>query len=183
MITHWVRQSFEEVLNCSPDSLGMEIVYDVAHNIAKLEEHEFAGSKQKLYVHRKGATRAFGPGASEIPDKYRSIGQPVLIPGDMGTASYVLVGTKTAMTETFGSTCHGAGRQMSRHAAIKRFRTDDIINNLLDKGIYLKATSRKVIAEEAPGAYKDVDSVVDVTHGAKISLKVAKMRPLGVVKG
>lgn len=183
MITHWVRQSFEEVLKRSADEVGMEIVYDVAHNIAKLEEHDIEGKRRKVYVHRKGATRAFGPGAPEIPAKYKSFGQPVLIPGDMGTSSYILLGTQNAMTETFGSTCHGAGRIMSRHAAINKFRTDAIINSLREQGIYLKATSRKVVAEEAPGAYKNVDNVVDVTHGAGISLKVAQMRPLGVVKG
>jgi tRNA-splicing ligase RtcB len=183
MITHWVRQSFEEVLKRSASELGLGIVYDVAHNIAKSEVHLVDGKKKKVYVHRKGATRAFGPGAAEIPDKYRSIGQPVLIPGDMGTSSYVLTGTSEAMTETFGSTCHGAGRVMSRHAAISRFRADDIIRKLFEKGIYVKASTRKVVAEEAPDAYKDVDNVVDATHGAGISLKVARLRPLGVVKG
>jgi tRNA-splicing ligase RtcB len=183
MITHWVRQSFKEVLNRSADELGLEIVYDVAHNIAKLEEHVVDGKRKKLYVHRKGATRAFGPNSPEIPAKYGSIGQPVLIPGDMGTSSYILVGTEKAMNETFGSTCHGAGRVMSRHAAISRFRADDIIRTLLEQGIYIKASSRKVVAEEAPDAYKEIDYVVDITHGAEISLKIAKMKPLGVVKG
>jgi tRNA-splicing ligase RtcB len=183
MIVHWVRQSFEEVLKRSADDLGMEIVYDVAHNIAKLEEHIFEGKRRKVYVHRKGATRAFGPGNVEVPDKYRAIGQPVMIPGDMGTSSYVLVGTETAMKETFGSTCHGAGRLLSRKAAVRKFGSEFIINELKKKGIYIRAASPKVVSEEAPGAYKDVDSVVDVTHGAGISQKVAKMRPVGVVKG
>ncbi len=183
MIVHWVRESFEEVLHKSADSLGMEIVYDVAHNIAKQEEHIVDGKRRKVYVHRKGATRAFGPGHSEIPEKYRSIGQPVLIPGDMGTSSYVLVGTDKAMAETFGSTCHGAGRVMSRSAATRKFRGDSIISELQQRGIYVRAASRKVVAEEAPEAYKNVDNVVEVTHGAGISLKVARMRPVGVVKG
>lgn len=183
MITHWVRQSFEEVLNKSADELDLQIVYDVAHNIAKIEEHLVNGKRKKLYIHRKGATRAFGPGAAEIPDKYRAVGQPVLIPGDMGTSSYVLTGSENAMKETFGSTCHGAGRVMSRHAAISKFRADDVIRRLLEKGIYVKASTRKVVAEEAPDAYKDVDNVVNTTHGAGISIKIAKMRPLGVVKG
>ncbi len=183
MIVHWVRESFEEVLHKSADELGLEIVYDVAHNIAKEEEHIFEGKRKKVYVHRKGATRAFGLGQKEVPDKYRSIGQPVLIPGDMGTSSYVLVGTDKAMTESFGSTCHGAGRVMSRHEATRRFWGDKIISELGEKGIYVRAASRKVVAEEAPNAYKNVDNVVDTTHGAGISLKVARMRPLGVVKG
>ncbi len=183
MITHWVRESFEKVLNRSADELGLEIVYDVAHNIAKLEEHVVEGKRKKVYVHRKGATRAFGPDSSVIPQKYKSIGQPVLIPGDMGTSSYILVGTAKAMKETFGSTCHGAGRVMSRHEAISRFSADDIIRELLEQGIYVKASTRKVVAEESPDAYKDVDYVVDTTDGAEISLKIAKMKPLGVVKG
>ncbi len=183
MITHWIRESFEQVLKSSPEDFGLEIIYDVAHNIAKAEEHNIDGKKRKVYVHRKGATRAFGPGNEALPKQYRDLGQPVLIPGDMGSASYVLLGTKTAMDETFGSTCHGAGRVMSRHAAISQFRADDIIRNLSEKGIYVKASTRKVVAEEAPGAYKDVDSVVDTTHGAGISLKIARMKPIGVVKG
>lgn len=183
MIVHWIRQSFEEVLHKNADELGLEIVYDVAHNIAKLEEHVIDGKRKKVYVHRKGATRAFGPGMAEIPEKYRDIGQPVLIPGDMGTSSYVLVGTEKAMNDSFGSTCHGAGRRMSRSAATRNFRGDKIITDLQAKGIYVKAASTKVVAEEAPDAYKDVDSVVEVTHGAGISKKVARMQPLGVVKG
>jgi tRNA-splicing ligase RtcB len=183
MIVHWVRQSFEDVLRKSADELKMEIVYDVAHNIAKQEEHIVDGKRRKVYVHRKGATRAFGPDNAEVPDKYRALGQPVLIPGDMGTSSYVLKGTDKAMEETFGSTCHGAGRVMSRQAATRKFWGETVISELQSKGIYVKAASRKVVAEEAPGAYKNVDSVVEVTHGAGISLKVARMRPLGVVKG
>jgi tRNA-splicing ligase RtcB len=183
MITHWVRQSFEDVMSRPAEDMGLKIVYDVAHNIAKSEEHIIDGKRREVFVHRKGATRAFGPDSKEIPANYKSIGQPVLIPGDMGTSSYVLLGTEQAMNETFGSTCHGAGRVMSRHAAISRFRAEDIIKKLFDKGIYVKASTRKVVAEEAPGAYKDVDDVVETTHGAGISKKVAKMQPLGVVKG
>ena len=183
MIVHWVRQSFESVLHQSADELGMKIVYDVAHNIAKEEEHLIDGKRKTVIVHRKGATRAFGPGHVEITDKYRSIGQPVLIPGDMGTFSYVLVGTESAMSETYGSTCHGAGRMMSRSAATKRFSGNQIIDELLQRGIYVRAASKKVVAEEAPDAYKNVDSVVETAHGAGISKKVARMRPVGVVKG
>jgi len=182
MIVHWVRESFEKVLGESAENLDMGIVYDVCHNIAKLEEHEINGKKRKVYVHRKGATRSFGPGKREVPLKYRDVGQPVLIPGDMGTESYLLSGTKTA-EETFGSTCHGAGRIMSRNEATRRWRGEHIMNELKKKGIYAHPASWKVMAEEAPDAYKDVSEVVNITHGAGISLKVAKLLPLGVVKG
>jgi tRNA-splicing ligase RtcB len=183
MIVHWVRESFEQVIGKSADELNMEIVYDVAHNIAKYEEHEYEGKRENMYVHRKGATRAFGPDAPGIPDKYKSTGQPVLIPGDMGTASYVLAGTNQAMKDSFGSTCHGAGRVMSRTEAVRRFYGETIKKELGKQGIYVQAASKKVVAEEAPAAYKNVDNVVDVAHGAGISLKVAKLKPLGVVKG
>ncbi|HEB37547.1 MAG TPA: RtcB family protein [Thermoplasmatales archaeon] len=183
MIVHWVRESFHQVLNTSPEELGMHIVYDVCHNIAKLEEHEIEGKKRKVYVHRKGATRAFGPGRKEIPLKYRDVGQPVLIPGDMGTASYVLRGTKQAMEETFGSTCHGAGRVMSRHEATRKWRGEAIFNMLKQRGIYAHPASWKVMAEESPDAYKNIDDVIRITDGAGISKKVAKLLPLGVVKG
>ena len=182
MIVHWVRQSFEKVLNESAENLGMDIVYDVCHNIAKLEEHEIDGEKRMVCVHRKGATRSFGPGSEEIPSKYRDVGQPVLIPGDMGTESYLLHGTKEA-EKTFGSTCHGAGRVMSRTRARKNWRGESVGKELNKKGIYVHPASWKVMAEECPDAYKDVSKVVNVTHGAGISLKVAKMVPLGVVKG
>jgi tRNA-splicing ligase RtcB len=182
MIVHWVRESFEKILNQRADDLDMGIVYDVCHNIAKLEEHEVDGKKQKVYVHRKGATRSFGPGKPEVPLKYRDVGQPVLIPGDMGTESYLLRGTKNS-EETFGSTCHGAGRIISRTQAIHRYRGEQIMNELRQRGIYAHPASWKVMAEEAPDAYKDVSEVVNVTHGAGISLKVAKLLPLGVVKG
>lgn len=182
MIVHWVRESFERIMNASAEDLGMHIVYDVCHNIAKLEEHEVNGKKKKMYVHRKGATRSFGPGRKEVPLKYRDVGQPVLIPGDMGTESYLLHGTDKA-EETFGSTCHGAGRVLSRTRARKNWRGEDIVRQLKNKGIYVHPASFKVVAEEAPSSYKDVRNVVDVAHGAGISRKVVKFVPLGVVKG
>jgi len=182
LIVHWVRESFEKVLKNSAEDMDMGIIYDVCHNIAKLEEHEIDGKKRKVYVHRKGATRAFGPDKTEVPPKYRSVGQPVLIPGDMGTESYLLKGTKEA-EETFGSTCHGAGRVMSRHQALKKWRGEQIIKELKKRGIYVHPASFKVAAEEAPGAYKNIRSVVEVAHGAGISKKIAKLVPLGVVKG
>ena len=182
MIVHWIRESFERILNEKAEDLDMGIVYDVCHNIAKLEEHVIDGKKRKLIVHRKGATRSFGPGKKEIPMKYRDVGQPVLIPGDMGTESYLLRGTKEA-EETFGSTCHGAGRVMSRHQAVKQWRGERVQEDLKKKGIYVHPASWKVMAEEAPGAYKDVSEVVNVTDGAGISRKVVKLMPLGVVKG
>ena len=182
MIVHWVRESFEKILQQPAEQLDMGIVYDVCHNIAKFEEHEIDGKKQKVYVHRKGATRSFGPDKKEVPLKYRDIGQPVLIPGDMGTESYLLRGTKNS-EETFGSTCHGAGRVLSRTAAVHRYRGEQIMNELKKKGIYAHPASWKVMAEEAPDAYKNVSEVVNITHGAGISVKVAKLVPLGVVKG
>lgn len=183
MITHWVRESFERTFDRSAKDLGLHIVYDVAHNMAKLEEHRVNGEKKLVYVHRKGATRAFGPGNPAIPEQYRKIGQPVLIPGDMGSASYLLVGTQKAMEETWGSSCHGAGRQMSRHAAIKKYPTDVVLEKLEHMGIYVRAASRRVVSEEAPGAYKNIDEVVEISHQAGIAKKVARMVPVGVVKG
>jgi tRNA-splicing ligase RtcB len=183
LILHWVRESFEKALGTSAEKLGMNCVYDVAHNICKLEEHEFEGKRRKLYIHRKGATRAFDSSRTEVPPKYRSVGQPVLIPGDMGSASYVLVGTAGAMKETYGSTCHGAGRLMSRTSATKRFSVNEVVSLLQSRGIYIKAASKDGIIEEAPGAYKDVDEVVSVAHGAGISKMVARLKPLGVMKG
>jgi len=182
MIVHWVRESFEKILGSSAEDLEMNIVYDVCHNIAKFEEHETDGKKRKVYVHRKGATRSFGPGRKEVPLKYRDVGQPVLIPGDMGTESYLLHGTKKA-EETFGSTCHGAGRVLSRHQALRQWRGEDIVRQLKSRGIYVHPASFKVAAEEAPGSYKNIRNVVDITHGAGISRKVVKFIPLGVVKG
>ena len=183
MITHWTRESFEQVLGDSAENMGMDVVYDVAHNIAKMETHEVDGHKQNVLVHRKGATRAFAPGRSEITLKYRDFGQPVLIPGDMGTGTYVLAGRKGAMEETFGSTCHGAGRQMSRKAAIENLDIDTVRRSLSDMGIYLRSGSDDGVLEEAPDAYKDVDEVIEVVCNAGLTAKVAKLRPIGVVKG
>ncbi len=184
LITHWVRESFGKVFGEDPEDLGMHLVYGVAHNIAKLEEHIVDGKRMKVYVHRKGATRAFAAGREELSQLYRDVGQPVLIPGDMGTSSYVLVGTQKAMEETFGSTCHGAGRVMSRHAALRKFRGEEIKRELWEKKhIYVRSASNRVAAEEAPDAYKDVNEVVRAVEGAGISRIVAKMVPLGVVKG
>jgi tRNA-splicing ligase RtcB len=182
LIVHWLRESFEKVLNDTAENMGMKIVYDVCHNIAKFEEHIIDRKKTKVCVHRKGATRAFGPDRKEVPSDYRDVGQPVLIPGDMGTESYLLHGTEEA-EETFGSTCHGAGRVMSRHQALKKWRGEQVVKELKSRGIYVHPASFKVAAEEAPGAYKDIRNVVNVTHGAGISKKVVRMKPLGVVKG
>jgi len=183
VIMHWVRETFEQVLKRSAENIGMRLVYDVAHNIAKFEEHEVDGKKVKVCVHRKGATRAFPPGHPEVPELYRSVGQPVLIPGDMGRNSFILVGTQKAMEETFGSTCHGAGRLMSRGAAIRATQGRAIARELADKGIIVRSVGRKTLQEEVPEAYKDVSEVVEVVHNAGLSRKVAKLRPLGVVKG
>ncbi len=183
MITHWTRESFEQVFGKEAEHLGLHIVYDVAHNIAKLEDHEVNGERKKVVVHRKGATRAFGPGHPEIPSIYREVGQPVIIPGDMGTASYLLVGTRRAMEETFGSTAHGAGRHLSRTAALRQFRGEEVRRNLSSRGIFVRAAKLSVIAEEAPDAYKDIDRIVEVSHRAGIARKVARLVPLGVAKG
>jgi tRNA-splicing ligase RtcB len=182
-LMHWTREVFMSLLKISPSQLGMDLVYDVAHNIAKIEEHLVDGKKKKLIVHRKGSTRAFPPGHPELPAAYRELGQPVLVPGDMGRASYVLLGTDKAMNETFGSTCHGAGRVMSRHQAIKRAKGRAIWRELEDKGIIARASGRKTLAEEMPEAYKDITEVIDVICSAGISHKVARLRPMGVIKG
>jgi len=182
-IMHWVREAFEHVLGKSAESLGMHLIYDVAHNIAKFEDHSVAGEMKKLCVHRKGATRAFTAGHEAVPGIYKKIGQPVLIPGDMGTHSYLLLGTERAMKETFGSTCHGAGRVMSRTKALQRTKGRSITRELADKGIFVLSASDEVLREEVPEAYKDIDMVVDAVHSAGISRKVARMRPIGVVKG
>jgi tRNA-splicing ligase RtcB len=182
-ITHWTRQSFMKVFGKNRSELGLEQIYDVAHNIAKIEQHTVGGKKQSLCVHRKGATRAFPAGHPDVPAVYRDIGQPVLIPGDMGRCSYLAVGTETAMKETFGSTCHGAGRLQSRSAAKRGARGSDIQQALAGRGITVRARSMASLAEEAPEAYKDVSEVVDVTHRAGISLKVLKSVPMGVIKG
>ena len=183
MITHWVRETFEQVFRMGPKDLKLHLIYDVCHNIAKLEHHMVDGKKKKLCVHRKGATRAFPPGHRDVPEDYRSVGQPVLIPGDMGRCSYVLVGTDRAMDETFGSTCHGAGRVMSRHQAIKAAKGRAITRELEDRGIIVRGASRGTIVEEMPDAYKDVNDVINVVHQAGISRKVVKLIPMGVIKG
>jgi len=182
-IMHWVREAFGKVFGKDPRRLGMRLIYDVAHNIAKIEEHTFNGKKVKVCVHRKGATRAFGPGHPSLPPRYREIGQPVIIPGDMGTSSFLLLGTERAMQETFGSTCHGAGRVMSRHEALRKTRGRRLKEELKDRGILVMSASNKTLAEEAPEAYKDVEIVVDVCHKAGISKKVARMVPISVIKG
>ncbi len=180
MIAHWVRGVFKRILG-SDD--GMDQIYDVCHNVAKFEKHEIEGSVKEVCVHRKGATRSFGPGRKEIPEAYRSIGQPVLIPGSMGTASFVLVGTHEAEKLSFGSTAHGAGRVMSRHEARRLFRGEDIKREIEGKGIKLKSVNWKGVAEEAAQVYKDVDEVVKVSHQAGIGKIVARAVPLGVMKG
>jgi len=183
MITHWVREAFEQVLKIPATRPGLSLVYDVCHNIAKIERHKVMGREMAVCVHRKGATRAFGPGNPVIPERYRKEGQPVLIPGDMGRASYVLCGTERAMEETFGSTCHGAGRMMSRHEAIRSAKGRSISKEMEGKGIYVRAATRDTIAEEMPEAYKDVSKVVRVVHNAGISRLVAKIVPVGCIKG
>lgn len=182
-LMHWTREVFMSVFKVSPAELGMTLIYDVAHNIAKIEEHLINGKKTKVVVHRKGSTRAFPPGHPELPAVYRNLGQPVLIPGDMGRASFVLIGTEKAMNETFGSTCHGAGRVMSRHQAIRQAKGRAIWREMEDRGIIVRAAGRETLAEEMSEAYKDISNVVDVVHNAGISLKVARLRPLGVIKG
>jgi len=183
MITHWVRQSFEEALGVSAEKIGLNLVYDVAHNIAKIEEHDVGNKRVKVWVHRKGATRAFPAGHEAVPSDYRETGQPVLIPGSMGTSSYVLVGTSKAMEISFGSTAHGAGRMMSRAAAKRRFWGGDIRKNLESRGIVIRSASAVVLAEEADPAYKDVDRVAAVSDAVGIAKRVARLVPLAVIKG
>ena len=180
MIGHWVREGLQEVFG---SDTRVRTMYDVAHNIAKLEEHVIDGEKRRVWVHRKGATRAFPPGHPDVPEAYREVGQPIIIPGSMGTSSYVLVGTEKAMAESFGSTAHGAGRLMSRKQANRSWRGEDIRKELEDRKIYIKAASWRGVSEEAPKAYKDVDEVVKVSHDAGIGNLVVKVVPLGVVKG
>jgi tRNA-splicing ligase RtcB len=177
------REVFETVFGQSWQELGMSLIYDVAHNIAKFEEHAIDGSRKKVWVHRKGATRAFPPGHPEVPEQYRQIGQPVMIPGDMGRASWVLVGQEGSMQHTFGTTCHGAGRQMSRTQAVRLSKGRRIDQELRSRGVIARSRSWKGLAEEQPDAYKDVNLVVDVVHRAGLSKKVARMRPIGVIKG
>jgi tRNA-splicing ligase RtcB len=183
MITHWTRDVIADTFRSDIDELGLELVYDVAHNVAKLEEHEVDGKKKNVYVHRKGATRAFPRGHKEVPLKYRDVGQPVLIPGSMGTASYVLHGGDRSMDISFGSACHGAGRVMSRSHAKKEFQGEDIKMQLEKRGITVRSAHPAVIAEEAPGVYKSSSEVVNVVHELDIARKVAKMMPMGVIKG
>ena len=183
LITHGVRRAFREVFGRPDPELGLEVVYDIAHNMAKVEEHRVDGGLRRVLVHRKGATRAFPAGREEVPEAYRAFGQPVLIPGDMGTASYVLVGLPTSLERSFGSSCHGAGRLLSRHAAVRKFRYDDVTRGLASKGIVVRAASREGVTEEAPGAYKDVEEVVKVAEGAGLTRRVARLVPMGVVKG
>ncbi len=183
MMAHRVRSAFASVFGQSAEALGLTLVYDVAHNIAKWETHELDGRKRRLCVHRKGATRAFPPHHPELGEAYRDVGQPVLIPGDMGRYSYVLVGTEGAYRETFGSTCHGAGRRMSRTQAKKSVHGRDLRAEFRERGIEVRASSFATIAEEVPEAYKDVADVVSVVDGAGIGRKVVRLRPLGVLKG
>jgi len=183
MITHWVRESFENILGGSAEDMGMDMVYDVAHNIAKKERHDVEKNSKDVLVHRKGATRAFAAGRSEIAQMYRDVGQPVIIPGDMKVGTYVLVGKKGAMEETFGSTCHGAGRKMSRTAAVGGLKASDVKNEMRKSNIYLRCGSDEGLLEEAPAAYKDVDEVIKVVCNAGLTDKVAKLTPIGVVKG
>ncbi|MEM4260525.1 MAG: RtcB family protein [Candidatus Woesearchaeota archaeon] len=183
MILHWTRESFNKLFSSKEKDLGMDLIYDVCHNIAKFEEHIVDGKKMKLCVHRKGATRSFGPGRKEIPKKYRDIGQPVIIPGSMGTFSYLLVGTEKAEELTFGSTAHGAGRVSSRSEALQNFRGEQVVNALRKKDIEVKGVSWKGIAEEAPEVYKDIDEVVKVSHETGIGKMVVRLKPLAVMKG
>ncbi len=183
IMTNSIRKSFEQAFGKSSDALGMELLYDVAHNIAKIENHIVNGKYKDLVVHRKGATRAFGPGSAEVPKIYRNTGQPVIIPGSMGTASYVLVGRNEAMAETFGSSCHGSGRVMSRHQAIREISQQRTLSDLKSKHIEIRVRNKKLISEEAEWAYKNVDNVVQSIEGANISSIIAKMTPVGVTKG
>jgi tRNA-splicing ligase RtcB len=183
MLMHWTRETFEKTLRKSPRELGMKLLYDVCHNIAKLETFPVDGKMMELCVHRKGATRSFPPGHQALPVCYRKVGQPVLIPGDMGTGSYVMVGTQKAYEETFGSTCHGAGRVMSRAQATKASAGRSVAREMADRGVLVMATGRGTLKEEIPEAYKKLDDVVDVVHHAGLSRKVARLRAVGCIKG
>ncbi len=183
LLMHQAREVFASVFGQPWHALGMQLIYDVAHNIAKLEEHQIGKQTKKVWVHRKGATRAFPKGHPELPQAYQALGQPVLIPGDMGRASWVLIGQPGSMERTFGTTCHGAGRAMSRTAALKAAAGRKIDQELAAQGVIAMAQSRRGLAEEQPKAYKHVDTVVDVVHAAGLSHKVARMRPIGVIKG
>ncbi len=183
VMTHLVRESFQNIFKSPSERLGLDLIYDLSHNVAKFEEHEVGGERMKLCVHRKGATRSFPAGHPDTPVRYRSVGQPVIVPGDMGTASYLLKGAPAAMTASFGSTCHGAGRVMGRRAAKRMIDGHELKQRLEAQGITVRAGSTRALAEEAPEAYKDVNKVVDICHHAGLSLRVAKLRPLGVIKG
>lgn len=183
VLTHHIRRSFEQALVGKVKNFTVYQVYDIAHNMAKIETHEVDGRTIQVCVHRKGATRAFGPGSPVLPDAYRDIGQPVLVPGSMGTASWVLVGTEKSMAQSFGSTCHGAGRTMSRRQAKRSVRGTELRQELEESGIHIRAGSMPGLAEEAPQAYKDVDRVIEVVHGAGIAKKVARIVPVAVIKG
>jgi tRNA-splicing ligase RtcB len=183
LITHWTREGFERVFTRSWDRLGIRLVYDVAHNIGKIEQYEVDGRLRRVCVHRKGATRAFPAGHPEVPAQYRHVGQPVFVPGDMGRYSFVAVGAEGAMHESFGSTCHGAGRVLGRKAAVRQLAGRDIGEELRRAGILVRARDRSLLAEEAPAAYKDVADVIGICHAAGLSRRVARMRPIGVVKG
>ncbi len=183
VMAHWVRESFAAALGIAPERTGLDVVYDVCHNIAKFETFPVDGRSQRVCVHRKGATRAYPPGHRATPAAYRDVGQPVLIPGDMGRYSYVLVGTERAYKESFGSTCHGAGRRLSRSQAKKAVRAREVVDDLKARGVHIMAAGMATIAEEMPEAYKDVAEVVSVVDGAGLSTRVAQLRPIGVIKG
>jgi tRNA-splicing ligase RtcB (3'-phosphate/5'-hydroxy nucleic acid ligase) len=183
VMTHWTRESLTRALGVSHALAGIETLYDVCHNIAKFETFELDGRTRRLCVHRKGATRAYPPGHPQTPAAYRDVGQPVIIPGDMGRYSYVLAGTERARADTFGSSCHGAGRRLSRSAAKRSSTAREVMDDLTGRGVVLKAAGMGTVAEEMPQAYKDVAEVVGVMDGAGISTRVVQLRPLGVIKG
>ncbi|SPD72760.1 tRNA-splicing ligase RtcB [uncultured Desulfobacterium sp.] len=183
ILMHWAEETMLETLSISPNDLGMKLLYDVCHNIAKKEPHIVEGKELMLCVHRKGATRSLPPGHILLPEIYRAVGQPVLIPGDMGTYSYVLAGAQGAMTQSFGSSCHGAGRVLSRTQATKRAKDRSIARELEDKGIFVQARGKRTLKEEMSEAYKDVSQVVEAVHGSGLAIKVARLRPMGVIKG
>jgi tRNA-splicing ligase RtcB len=183
VVTHWVRETFERSLGLTPREHGVRVVYDVCHNIAKVEKHTINGEERRVCVHRKGATRAFPPGHPQVPEVYRDVGQPVLVPGDMGRYSFVLVGNPASPDFTFASCCHGAGRRLSRTKALQATRDRHIVKELRERGIVVAAANRRTVDEEFPEAYKDVAEVVDVVHRAGLAVKVARLRPVGVIKG
>ncbi len=183
IITHRIRESFSKVFDTKTENLGIGIIYDVAHNIAKVERYKIDGKEKEVLVHRKGSTRSFGPGRRELPEIYRNVGQPVIVGGSMQTDSYLLAGTEKAMEDTFGSTMHGAGRTMSRHAAKKRVRGDQLLKTMSKDGIHVKTASMSGLAEEAGIAYKDISAVVETMDKLGITKKVVKLKPIGNIKG